>query len=147
MNPLLICLILRYHRDLKPSSSPCLEEDEGFSDWTQRRERRRQQRLQELHQGGEEDGNDDEVTKTGQASISSLQRKEYKEVATRKQDVEWKQGQEEDKVQDERVRSEEEKTKELDSEVGGPQRINVMCSTFILLQRSPSHPVQELSSN
>lgn len=40
--------------DLKPSSSPSLEEDEGFSDWTQRLEKRRQQRMEELNQGQEE---------------------------------------------------------------------------------------------
>ncbi|XP_038855193.1 non-muscle caldesmon-like isoform X1 [Salvelinus namaycush] len=42
-----------YERDLKPSSSsPSMEEDEGFSDWTQRLERRRQQaqRMEELSQ-------------------------------------------------------------------------------------------------
>ncbi|XP_036001744.1 non-muscle caldesmon isoform X2 [Fundulus heteroclitus] len=38
-----------------PSSSPSLEEDEGFSDWTQRREKQRQQRLQELSLDGEEE--------------------------------------------------------------------------------------------
>ncbi|XP_029505140.1 non-muscle caldesmon isoform X1 [Oncorhynchus nerka] len=46
-----------YERDLKPSSSsPSMEEDEGFSDWTQRLERRRQQaqRMEELSQATEE---------------------------------------------------------------------------------------------
>ncbi|XP_014025398.2 non-muscle caldesmon isoform X1 [Salmo salar] len=46
-----------YDRDLKPSSSsPSMEEDEGFSDWTQRLERRRQQaqRMEELSQATEE---------------------------------------------------------------------------------------------
>ncbi|KAM4554362.1 uncharacterized protein lsp1a [Fundulus diaphanus] len=38
-----------------PSSSPSLEEDEGFSDWTQRREKQRQRRLQELSLDGEEE--------------------------------------------------------------------------------------------
>ncbi|KAI4799237.1 hypothetical protein KUCAC02_017064 [Chaenocephalus aceratus] len=46
-----------YDGALKPNSSPSLEEDEGFSDWTQRRERRRQQRLQEL--SGEKKGSED----------------------------------------------------------------------------------------
>ncbi|XP_062316939.1 non-muscle caldesmon [Osmerus eperlanus] len=40
-----------YDGELKTSSS--LEEDEGFSDWTQRLERRRQQRMEELGQGQE----------------------------------------------------------------------------------------------
>lgn len=149
MNPLLICLILRYH-----SSSPSLEEDEGFSDWTQRRERQRQQRLQDLNQGAEEDDDDDEVTankvtKTGQVSIPSpshLQAKEQEEVARTKQDVEWKQEWEEDKVQAERVRrekdrEEEEKRKGLDPEVGGPQRISVMCSRFKSKSSGPSRTI------
>ncbi|KAM9854391.1 lymphocyte-specific protein 1 [Aulostomus maculatus] len=65
---------------LKPSSSPSLEEDEGFSDWTQRRERRRQQRLQELSQGGcdedEDDGGADGAAakENVQASITSSSR-------------------------------------------------------------------------
>ncbi|XP_054632254.1 non-muscle caldesmon isoform X2 [Dunckerocampus dactyliophorus] len=46
--------------DFKPSSSPSLEEDEGFSDWTQRRERRLQQRLQEVVHRGTEDKEDEE---------------------------------------------------------------------------------------
>ncbi|KAF1386363.1 hypothetical protein PFLUV_G00094010 [Perca fluviatilis] len=50
-----------YDGALKPSGSPSLEEDEGFSDWTQRRERRRQQRLQELGHGA---GSRDSSTKT-----------------------------------------------------------------------------------
>ncbi|XP_077601394.1 uncharacterized protein LOC144215993 isoform X1 [Stigmatopora nigra] len=39
---------------VKPNSSPSLEEDEGFSDWTQRRQQRRQQRLEEVAKGGRE---------------------------------------------------------------------------------------------
>ncbi|XP_010900237.2 non-muscle caldesmon isoform X1 [Esox lucius] len=49
-----------YETDLKPnSSSPSMEEDEGFSDWTQRLERRRQQaqRMEELSQEPEEQNN------------------------------------------------------------------------------------------
>uniref|UniRef100_A0A3B4UY80 Lymphocyte specific protein 1 a n=1 Tax=Seriola dumerili TaxID=41447 RepID=A0A3B4UY80_SERDU len=59
-----------YDSDLKPSGSPSLEEDEGFSDWTQRRERRRQQRLQELSQGGEEDEDEEEDTINKAAPIT-----------------------------------------------------------------------------
>ncbi|PWA30396.1 hypothetical protein CCH79_00017650, partial [Gambusia affinis] len=44
-----------YDRELKPSRSPSLEEDEGFSDWTQLREKQRQERLLELSQDGEEE--------------------------------------------------------------------------------------------
>ncbi|KAM6973316.1 uncharacterized protein lsp1a [Aplochiton taeniatus] len=44
-----------YDGEMKPSSSPSLEEDEGFSDWTQRLERRRQQRMEELGQRAEEE--------------------------------------------------------------------------------------------
>ncbi|KAM9754341.1 uncharacterized protein lsp1a isoform 2-T3 [Menidia menidia] len=46
--------------DLKPNGFPSLDEDEGFSDWTQLRERRRQQRLQELNQGAEEEEEEEE---------------------------------------------------------------------------------------
>ncbi|XP_078112531.1 uncharacterized protein lsp1a isoform X2 [Sander vitreus] len=76
-----------YDGDLKPSGSPSLEEDEGFSDWTQRRERRRQQRLQELGHGGEEDEEENAINKTVpaksvQASVASssrLQRQQHED--------------------------------------------------------------------
>ncbi|KAM4733486.1 uncharacterized protein lsp1a isoform 2-T2 [Anableps anableps] len=47
--------------ELKPRSSSFLEEDEGFSDWTQRREKQRQQQLQELSQDGEEEEDEENV--------------------------------------------------------------------------------------
>ncbi|KAM9807670.1 uncharacterized protein lsp1a [Neosynchiropus ocellatus] len=50
-----------YDGSLKPRrNSPSLDEDEGFSDWTQRRERRRQQRLQELGHRAEEDEDEED---------------------------------------------------------------------------------------
>ncbi|KAM3870195.1 uncharacterized protein ACN63O_005326 [Diretmus argenteus] len=72
----------QYDSGLKPSSSPSLEEDEGFSDWTQRREKRRQQRLQELSQGAEEDEEDEEKdTNTSSfSSSSSCLQKEQEEA-------------------------------------------------------------------
>nr|XP_057931641.1 caldesmon, smooth muscle [Doryrhamphus excisus]XP_057931642.1 caldesmon, smooth muscle [Doryrhamphus excisus]XP_057931643.1 caldesmon, smooth muscle [Doryrhamphus excisus] len=58
--------------DFKPSSSPSLEEDEGFSDWTQRRERRRQQRLQEVvHIGGEDKEDEEERNSANKASLEN----------------------------------------------------------------------------
>ncbi|XP_054878666.1 non-muscle caldesmon isoform X2 [Poeciliopsis prolifica] len=50
-----------YDCQRKPSSSPSLEEDEGFSDWTQRREKQRQQRPQELSQDGEKEEEEENV--------------------------------------------------------------------------------------
>uniref|UniRef100_A0A1A7WPG8 Uncharacterized protein n=1 Tax=Iconisemion striatum TaxID=60296 RepID=A0A1A7WPG8_9TELE len=44
-----------WDNDLKSSSSPSIEVDEGFSDWTQRREKQRRQ--QELSQEGSEEEN------------------------------------------------------------------------------------------
>ncbi|XP_028305159.1 non-muscle caldesmon [Gouania willdenowi] len=66
-----------YDRSLKPNGSSAVEEDEGFSDWTQLRERRRQQHMLMHTQGGEEDDDEEEdqmnksaPLKTAQASIS-----------------------------------------------------------------------------
>ncbi|XP_070763407.1 non-muscle caldesmon isoform X2 [Enoplosus armatus] len=111
-----------YDGSLKPSSSPSLEEDEGFSDWTQRRERRRQQRLQELSQGGEEDEDEEEVTlnkaapvKTVQASATSssrLQRQEQVEVDTTRMEMERRKEREEEAIRAERVRRETEREEE-----------------------------------
>lgn len=119
-------LVLRYDGDLKPNNSLSLEEDEGFSDWTQRRERRRQQRLQELNQGGEEDEGEEEVTinkdtsvKTAQASITSpscLQRQEHVEEDRNKMEMEMemerRKEREEEAIRAERVRREKEREEE-----------------------------------
>ncbi|KAE8296688.1 Lymphocyte-specific protein 1 52 kDa phosphoprotein [Larimichthys crocea] len=115
-----------YDGDLKPNNSLSLEEDEGFSDWTQRRERRRQQRLQELNQGGEEDEGEEEVTinkdtsvKTAQASITSpscLQRQEHVEEDRNKMEMEMemerRKEREEEAIRAERVRREKEREEE-----------------------------------
>ncbi|XP_037622257.1 non-muscle caldesmon isoform X1 [Sebastes umbrosus] len=108
----------KYDGDLKPSSSLSLEEDEGFSDWTQRRERRRQQRLQELSQGGEEDEDEEEDSinkavpvKTAQASVMSssrLQRQEHAKEDSAGVAMERRKEREEEAIRAERVRREEE---------------------------------------
>ncbi|XP_077373946.1 uncharacterized protein lsp1a isoform X2 [Festucalex cinctus] len=49
-----------FEESLKPGGSPSQEEDEGFSDWTQRRQQRRQRRLQEVAAGGGRDADRDE---------------------------------------------------------------------------------------
>ncbi|XP_054475862.1 non-muscle caldesmon isoform X2 [Anoplopoma fimbria] len=110
--------------ELKPSSSLALEEDEGFSDWTQRRERRRQQRLQELSQGGEEDEDEEEDTvnkavtvKTVKASVTSsgrLQRQEHLREDGAGVEMERRKEREEEAIRAERVRREEEREEEED---------------------------------
>ncbi|XP_061078503.1 non-muscle caldesmon [Conger conger] len=47
--------------DLKPSGQQALEEDEGFSDWTQKLERRRQRRLEEQGPAEEEEEEEEEL--------------------------------------------------------------------------------------
>ncbi|XP_042361290.1 non-muscle caldesmon [Plectropomus leopardus] len=116
-----------YDGDLKPHSSPSLEEDEGFSDWTQRRERRRQQRLQELSQGGEEDEDEevDMINKAGsvrtvQASVASsgrLQRREQDEEEEEDRarvEMKRRKEREEEVIQAERMRREREREEEED---------------------------------
>lgn len=59
------------HSHLKPRSSPSLEEDEGFSDWTQRRQKRRQE-IEELRHGGQQEaGEEKELVRIPTASPSS----------------------------------------------------------------------------
>lgn len=101
---------------MKPGSSPSLEEDEGFSDWTQRRERQRQQHLQELSQGGQEDKKEVTINKaipvkTVQASISPsirLQRQEQDEKDRTKMEGERRKEGEEEVIQAERMKREKE---------------------------------------
>ncbi|XP_075946141.1 uncharacterized protein lsp1a [Anarhichas minor] len=146
-----------YNGDLKPSSSLALEEDEGFSDWTQRRERQRQQRLQELSQGGEEDEDEEEdrinkavPVKTVQASITSssrLQRQEHlKEDGV---EMERKKERDEKKIQTERVREEEERKREEatngrkeeiqrpNTEVEKRKEVQISYTTKVFLHQEP----------
>ncbi|XP_029378415.1 non-muscle caldesmon isoform X2 [Echeneis naucrates] len=139
-----------YNSDLKPSSSPSLEEDEGFSDWTQRRERRRQQRLQELSQGGEDEEDEEEdainkaaPVKTVQASATSssrLQRQERDETDRRKE--------REEAIRAERTRKEEEvegttrrrqDVQRPKTEVEKGREMRISYTSKVFLQQEPKH--------
>ncbi|XP_063758986.1 non-muscle caldesmon isoform X2 [Eleginops maclovinus] len=95
-----------YDGALKPSSSPSLEEDEGFSDWTQRRERRRQQRLQELSKGGEEEEEEEENRKNKSAAVKAVQTSVTS--SSRLQRQEHQDDGEEDRVEMERRKQQQE---------------------------------------
>ncbi|XP_035498235.1 lymphocyte-specific protein 1 isoform X2 [Scophthalmus maximus] len=116
-----------YNRDFKPSSSPSLEEDEGFSDWTQRRERQRQQHLQELSQGGEEDEEENTINKaasvkTVRASVTSSSRLQgLKQEET------------------DRARMEAERRKEHEEEVGKRKEVKVSYTSKVFLHQQPKH--------
>ncbi|XP_016535345.1 non-muscle caldesmon isoform X1 [Poecilia formosa] len=95
-----------YDRELKPSSSPSLEEDEGFSDWTQRREKQRRQRLQELSQDGEEEEEEENVfmknnvaKKAAHAALtlfSPVQRQDQEDADNIRMEAEWRNDYEEE---------------------------------------------------
>ncbi|XP_061532999.1 non-muscle caldesmon isoform X2 [Phycodurus eques] len=55
----------------KPGGSPSLEEDEGFSDWTQRREQRRQQRLLEVAGGGRHRAEEERESATSEGTSAA----------------------------------------------------------------------------
>ncbi|XP_034392049.1 non-muscle caldesmon isoform X2 [Cyclopterus lumpus] len=156
--------------DLKPSSSLALEEDEGFSDWTQRRERRRQQRLQELSQGGEEDEDEEEDTinkavpvKTVQASVSSsgrLQRQERLkedvagvEMERRKEREERpRREQEREEEEDKRMREEavdgrKEEMQRPNTEVEKRQEVKVSYTSKVFLHQEPKEEVTSYKSS
>lgn len=61
-----------YDHEPKPSCSLSLEEDEGFSDWSQRKEKQRQQHLQELSQDGEEEEDEETVFLKNDVSNKAL---------------------------------------------------------------------------
>ncbi|XP_071315803.1 non-muscle caldesmon isoform X2 [Trachinotus anak] len=155
-----------YDSDFKPSGSPSLEEDEGFSDWTQRRERRRQQRLQELSQGGEEDEEEENrinkaaPVKTVQASVTSssrLQRQEREETDRARMEAERRKEREEEairveKARREREREEEEKRKRDEvmtrrreeiqrpkTEVEKGKEVKVSYTSKVFLHQEPKH--------
>ncbi|XP_040894906.1 non-muscle caldesmon isoform X2 [Toxotes jaculatrix] len=144
-----------YDGDFKPSSSPSLEEDEGFSDWTQRRERQRQQRLQELSQGGEEDEDEEEDTinkavplKTVQASVTSssrLQGQEREEIDRAKMEVQRRKQQEEEAIRTERARREEVMTRRREeiqrpkTEAEKRKEVKVSYTSKVFLHQEPKH--------
>ncbi|XP_069384049.1 non-muscle caldesmon isoform X2 [Paralichthys olivaceus] len=155
-----------YDSDFKPTSSPSLEEDEGFSDWTQRRELRRQQRLQELSQGGQEDEEENTINKaasvkTAKASATSssrLQQQEQEEMERARMEVERrKEREEEEAVRAERARrekdrEEEEKRKKEEvmtrrredvqrpkTEVEKRKEVKVSYTSKVFLQQEPKH--------
>nr|XP_046249762.1 non-muscle caldesmon isoform X3 [Scatophagus argus] len=141
-----------YNGDLKPSSSLSLEEDEGFSDWTQRRERQRQQRMQELSLGGEEDEDEEEVTinkpvKTVQATVISssqvdrsteeMERRKGREQEVSQMRREWK---EEDERKSEEVMTR--RTEEIqrpNTQVEQRKDIKISYTSKVLLHQEPKH--------
>ncbi|XP_042266918.1 non-muscle caldesmon isoform X2 [Thunnus maccoyii] len=150
-----------YDGGLKPISSPSLEEDEGFSDWTQRRERRRQQRLQELGQGGEEDEDEEDAgtvnravsEKTVQASVTSssrLQRQEPEEREDRaRTEMQRRKEREEETIRAERgrrekVREEEEQRKKEEiqrrnTDMEKRKEVKVSYTSKVFLHQEPKH--------
>ncbi|XP_068169602.1 non-muscle caldesmon isoform X2 [Antennarius striatus] len=149
-----------YDGDLKPSGCPSLDEDEGFSDWTQRRERRRQQRMQELNQGGEEDEDEEEATTNKAvnavpASIavsSRLQRQECEEVDGSTVEMERRSEREDEAIRAERVKRQNEKEDEEDkrkreelmtkrpiTEVEKRQEVKISYTSKVFLKQEPKH--------
>ncbi|XP_030282952.1 non-muscle caldesmon isoform X2 [Sparus aurata] len=157
-----------YDGDWKPNSSLSLEEDEGFSDWTQRRERRRQQRLQELSQGGEEDEEEEEVpinktVKTVQASVTSASRLQRQEQVDRSKmetemEMERRKEREEEAIRAEKVRREKEREEEEkkrkneeamsrrreeiqrpNTEVEKRKEVKISYTSKVVLQHEPRH--------
>lgn len=153
-----------YDGGWKQNSSPSLEEDEGFSDWTQRREKRRQQRLQELSQGGEEDEDEEEdagnkavSTQTAQASVTSSsrrqrqeqeereraemeRRKERKEEVIRAESVRMeKERQEEQRKRDELIPRRREEIQKPNTEIEKRKEVKVSYTSKVFLQQEPKH--------
>ncbi|XP_005950668.1 non-muscle caldesmon [Haplochromis burtoni] len=145
-----------YGSSLKPNGSHSLEEDEGFSDWTQRRERRRQQRLQELSQGGYEDEYEEEDTikkavpiKSTKASITSLQLQRQEQEDRDRVEMERRKEHEEEMIRAERARREKEREEELRKkdelisrphpEVEKRKEVKISYTSKVFLHQEPKH--------
>ncbi|XP_026167116.1 non-muscle caldesmon isoform X2 [Mastacembelus armatus] len=142
-----------YDRDMKPNAS--LEEDEGFSDWTQRRQRQRQQHLQKLSQGGEEDGDEEEgrmnrhvPVKSFQASVTSsvlLQRQEAEEERdSARMEVERRKEREEEERREKEKKEEvmtrrREEVQRPKPEVETRKEVKVSYTSKVFLQQEPKH--------
>ncbi|XP_041852734.1 non-muscle caldesmon [Melanotaenia boesemani] len=149
-----------YDSDLKPSGFPSLEEDEGFSDWTQRRERRRQQRLQELSQGGEEEEDEEEdlmnksvpIKTTQDPGMSSsrlltkrqeefdrarveMQNRKEREAEARKEE----ESEEEQRRKDVLLPVRKEKVQRQNTEVEKGKEVKVSYTSKIFLRQEPKH--------
>ncbi|KAM4572456.1 uncharacterized protein lsp1a [Odontesthes bonariensis] len=146
-----------YDSDPKPNSSPSLEEDEGFSDWTQRRERRRQQRLQKLCQGGNEDEEDImnkavpiKATQAPSVSSSQLQRQDQEEINRARMEMERRK-QCEEEVRIEKGREEEQRksdasiqnrSKEIqrtNTEAEEMKEVKASYTSKVFLRQEPKH--------
>ncbi|CAJ1056012.1 non-muscle caldesmon isoform X4 [Xyrichtys novacula] len=147
-----------YDGGLKPSSSPSLEEDEGFSDWTQRREKRRQQRLQELSQGGEEEEEEEVMfnktvpTKTSITSSSRVQRQEQEKVERTRMEMERRKEHEEEarrekereeeeekRKREEMLRNRKEESRRPNTEVEKRKEVKISYTSKVFLQQEPKH--------
>lgn len=111
---LLVFFLHRYNSSLKPNSSQSLEEDEGFSDWTQRREKRRQQHLQELSRGADEYKEEDMINKavpikSTKTSITSLQLQRQEQEDRDRAEMERRKECEEEMIRADRARREKQR--------------------------------------
>nr|XP_020449013.1 non-muscle caldesmon-like [Monopterus albus] len=143
-----------YESELKPCSSLFLEEDEGFSDWTQRRDGPRQQCLQVLGQGAKEGKDVEEDTinkpipvKTAQASIWSTDRLQRHEEDTDGAEMERSKEREEEAIRAERSRRKEEEVmtrrrEEIQrpkAEAEKRKEVKVSYTSRIFLKHEPKH--------
>ncbi|XP_041651568.1 non-muscle caldesmon isoform X2 [Cheilinus undulatus] len=140
-----------YDGGLKPSSSPSLEEDEGFSDWTQRREKQRQQRLQELSQGGEEEEEEEVMlnksmpAKASSASHRRVQRQEQEETERRKEREEEEAKREREREEEEKRRRDEammkrrEESQRPNKEVEKRKEVKISYTSKVFVQQEPKH--------
>ncbi|KAM9377624.1 uncharacterized protein lsp1a [Pholidichthys leucotaenia] len=151
-----------YNGVLKPSTSPLsLEEDEGFSDWTQRQERRRRQRLQELSHGGEEEEDEEESAAVVEeeapplnTSSLSLQRREQEERD--RLEMERRKEHQEEAIRAERARREKEREEEQrrreeeeqqrreeiqtpNTETERRKDVKISYTSKVFLQKEPKH--------
>ncbi|KAM6937926.1 uncharacterized protein lsp1a [Xenentodon cancila] len=155
-----------YDRDLKASSSPSLEEDEGFSDWTQRRERQRRKRLQELNLRGEEEEDDEddlnksvtiETTQASTVSTSRHQRQKQEEMTRteneRRKDREEEASREKKREEENRRReiltsSRKEDIQRTNAEVEGKKGVKVSYTSkaFRLQEPKPTTSISNVAT-
>ncbi|XP_030587407.1 non-muscle caldesmon isoform X2 [Archocentrus centrarchus] len=149
-----------YDSSLKPNASQSLEEDEGFSDWTQRREKRRQQRLQELSRGAYEDEYEEEdkavPMKSTNASVTSLQLQRQEQEERDRVEMERRKEREEEMIRAERAKREKQREEEQrqreeliskrseeiqrpNTEVEKRKEVKVSYTSKVFLHQEPKH--------
>ncbi|KAL4622715.1 non-muscle caldesmon-like isoform X2 [Arapaima gigas] len=135
-----------YESKLKPSYPSALEEDEGFSDWTQKLERHRQRRLEEQNQVEEDEGwrqqryRDEEEELARRENERRRTRKEQEEEEERQEELRKQQEREQEVEERRMIKKREEEQRNVEEKPNEKRKeIKVSYTSKVFLQQEARH--------